>query len=47
MNVQAEIERLRTQRAAEWLELMQEGNPESHAEFVRWITESPLNLMSS
>ena len=42
--VQAEIERLRTQRAAEWLQIMQEGNPDQHAEFVRWITESPLNM---
>lgn len=43
--VQAEIERLRTQRAAEWLEIMQGEDPEpNHAEFVRWITESPLNM---
>ena len=42
--VQAEIERLRSQRAAEWLQIMQEGNPDQHAEFVRWITESPLNM---
>ena len=42
--VQAEIERLRSQRAAEWLQIMQEGNPDQNAEFVRWITESPLNM---
>lgn len=44
MNVQQKIHDLRTQRAAEWLQIMQEGDKGSHAEFVRWITESPLNL---
>ena len=43
--VQAEIESLRTQRAAEWVEILRDGeHPDAHPEFVRWITESPLNL---
>lgn len=43
--VQDEIDRLRTQRAAEWLEILREGDhPDAHAEFVSWISESPLNM---
>lgn len=43
--VQDEIDRLRTQRAAEWLEILRERDqPDTRAEFMRWITESPLNM---
>ncbi|HEX4973578.1 MAG TPA: FecR domain-containing protein [Steroidobacteraceae bacterium] len=43
--VQDEIDRLRTQRAAEWLEILHErDHPDARAEFVRWISESPLNM---
>ena len=43
--VQDEIDRLRTQRAAEWLEILRDGHHrDTHAEFMRWITESPLNM---
>ncbi|HKS54557.1 MAG TPA: FecR domain-containing protein [Steroidobacteraceae bacterium] len=36
---------MRTQRAAEWLEILRERDqPDTRAEFMRWITESPLNM---
>ncbi|MBL8269049.1 FecR family protein [Steroidobacter sp.] len=44
MSIQEQIETLRTQRAAQWLEIMHSGAAEQNAEFLRWITESPRNL---
>jgi transmembrane sensor len=44
MNLKEKSEELRSQRAAEWLQLLREGRRETHAEFVAWIAESPLNL---
>ena len=44
MSVQEQIDDLRTQRAAEWLQLLREDGEEARAGFTRWIGESPLNL---
>jgi transmembrane sensor len=32
------------ERAAEWLQRLERGGPEVHAEFVRWLRESPRNV---
>ncbi len=44
MNVQQQIDRLITQRAAEWFETLKNARTEEYPQFVRWIGESPRHM---
>jgi len=44
MNSQKQIDRLTTERASEWLEVLRNGKTDEYPEFVRWIGESPRHL---
>ncbi|HEY5759483.1 MAG TPA: FecR domain-containing protein [Steroidobacter sp.] len=44
MTLQQQIDRLVAHQAAEWYETLRLGNERRHAEFIRWISESPRHL---
>lgn len=44
MTLQRQIDRLVAHQAAEWYETLRLGNERQHAEFIRWIGESPRHM---
>jgi transmembrane sensor len=44
MTLQQQIDRLVAHQAAEWYETLRLGNERQHAEFIRWVSESPRHL---
>jgi transmembrane sensor len=44
MNVQRQIDRLIALQAAEWYEALKDASAAQHADFTRWISESPRHM---
>src|SRR6218665_4037318 len=44
MTLQQQIDRLVAHQAAAWYETLRPGKERRHAEFIRWISESPRHL---
>lgn len=44
MNVQRQIDRLIAYQAAEWYETLKNADAARHAEFTRWVSESPRHM---
>jgi transmembrane sensor len=44
MTLQRQIDRLVAHQAAEWYETLRLGNERQHADFIRWLSESPRHL---